>query len=686
MVKYTNDRQIIIKEREYTMKKLKDSSSLKQIQRFSIRKFSAGIASVVVGSFFASALISPAVNAQATTPASNTHSVAKQVTTQYQYLAIEELTWAQRQAIKSGTPSQIAQADQVYYFVYQAKRGARQLPVTGEGSTLLGLAAGATLIVFAVGLVRDKKKALTSLMLVTLAGQVALVPNSQAAQARLLEQFNQSFQTPVGQALPNPQVQIEGYEYVGYFAAQELAQVAPNASVDGAISESTESKASSAESSASQSSESKASSAESSASETSESKASSAESSASETSESKASSAESSASETSESKVSSAESSASETSESKASAEESNSSVTPAPEPPKTLDFKDLDAALQAANKQVANLEAVKLSDKTPKSVKAFEEELANAKKDLDTLISRAQELKDNPKNTEQVAINDLTKQVQNLADKTSKLSDNLIAQADKTPLQTVMTALAELVKEAKNVGLIDEVIKSQATLQNARSVVKDQDATEKDVAAMVKAVEALIEDLTYKLKAQQPAPTPSKTLDYKALDASLQAAQAQLANIEVTPKNDKTPSSVATFESELAKTKESLTALTNQAQVLKGKAGAAEQADIDALTQQVQELANNSENLASLLVAQVDKSALQAAMSSLIAKLNKARNLGLMDEVIKTQATLQNAQSVIQDSEATEKDVEAMTQSVETRSQGLQYILDNLESKEAQP
>ena len=638
------------------MKKLKDSSSLKQIQRFSIRKISAGIASVVVGSFFASALNSPAVNAQATTPASNTHSVAKQVTTQYQYLAIEELTWAQRQAIKSGTPSQIAQADQVYYFVYQAKQDARQLPVTGEGSNLLGLAAGATLIVFAVGLVRDKKKALTSLMLVTLAGQVALVPNSQAAQARLLEQFNQSFQTPVGQALPNPQVQIEGYEYVGYFAAQELAQVAPNASVDGAISESTESKASSAESSASQSSE------------------------------SKASSAESSASETSESKVSSAESSASETSESKASAEESNSSVTPAPEPPKTLDFKDLDAALQAVNKQVANLEAVKLSDKTPKSVKAFEEELANAKKDLDVLVSRAQELKDNPKNTEQVAINDLTKQVQNLADKTSKLSDNLIAQADKTPLQTVMTALAELVKEAKNVGLIDEVIKSQAALQNARSVVKDQDASEKDVAAMVKAVEALIEDLTYKLKAQQPAPTPSKTLDYKALDASLQAAQAQLANIEATPKNDKTPSSVATFESELAKAKESLTALTNQAQVLKGKAGEAEQADIDALTQQVQELVNNSENLASLLGAQVDKSALQAAVSSLSAKLNKARNLGLMDEVIKTQATLQNAQSVIQDSEATEKDVEAMTQSVETRSQGLQYILDNLESKEAQP
>ena len=59
---------------------------------------------------------------------------------------------------------------------------------------------------------------------------------------------------------------------------------------------------------------------------------------------------------------------------------------------------------------------------------------------------------------------------------------------------------------------LIDEVIKSQATLCKMRvQWFKDQDATEKDVAAMVKEVEALMEDLTYKLKAQQPAPTPSK-------------------------------------------------------------------------------------------------------------------------------------------------------------------------------
>ena len=158
------------------------------------------------------------------------------MSTQYRYVSIEELSLEQRQAIKAGTPSQIAEADQVYYFVYQANTGKNHLPVTGESSTLLGLAAGAALLVFAVGLVRDKKKALTSLMVITMAGQVLLAPSLQAVETRLLEQFNQSFQTTVGQALPNPKLSIEGYDYVGYFPASELEQVGPNVSSNSAIS------------------------------------------------------------------------------------------------------------------------------------------------------------------------------------------------------------------------------------------------------------------------------------------------------------------------------------------------------------------------------------------------------------------------------------------------------------------
>ena len=220
------------------MKKSKGSSSLTTVQRFSIRKFSVGIASVVIGSFFVSALTGPTVNAQAPTPITNAPSTPKTVTTEYRYVSIEELSWAQRQAIKSGTPNQIAQADQVYYFVYQPSPGTRQLPVTGEASALLGLAASATLIVFAVGLVRDKKKAMTSLMVVTMAGQVLLSPSLQAIEARLLQDFNQSYQLPVGQTLPNPKIEIEGYEYLGYLTTHELNQSVASVSVASTSSES----------------------------------------------------------------------------------------------------------------------------------------------------------------------------------------------------------------------------------------------------------------------------------------------------------------------------------------------------------------------------------------------------------------------------------------------------------------
>ena len=226
------------------MKKSKGSSSLTTVQRFSIRKFSVGIASVVIGSFFVSALTGPTVNAQAPTSVTNAPSTPKTVTTEYRDVSIEELSWAQRQAIKSGTPNQIAQADQVYYFVYQPSPGTRQLPVTGESSALLGLAASATLIVFAVGLVRDKKKALTSFMVVTMAGQVLLSPSLQAIEARLLQDFNQSYQLPVGQTLPNPKIEIEGYEYLGYLTTHELNQSVASVSVASTSSESESSESS----------------------------------------------------------------------------------------------------------------------------------------------------------------------------------------------------------------------------------------------------------------------------------------------------------------------------------------------------------------------------------------------------------------------------------------------------------
>ena len=86
-----------------------------QIQRFSIRKFSVGIASVVIGSFFMGTIAPISVQAQESTSSQYVASAPtlSSITTSYQYVALQELTPAQQQAILSGTPSDIAQADQV---------------------------------------------------------------------------------------------------------------------------------------------------------------------------------------------------------------------------------------------------------------------------------------------------------------------------------------------------------------------------------------------------------------------------------------------------------------------------------------------------------------------------------------------------------------------------------------------
>ena len=131
-----------------------------QIQRFSIRKFSVGIASVVIGSFFMGTIAPISVQAQESISSQYVASAPtlSSITTSYQYVALQELTPAQQQAILSGTPSDIAQADQVYYFVYRPIESKQVLPATGEAAPLFGAMAGALTLIVAVGLIRDRKK------------------------------------------------------------------------------------------------------------------------------------------------------------------------------------------------------------------------------------------------------------------------------------------------------------------------------------------------------------------------------------------------------------------------------------------------------------------------------------------------------------------------------------------------
>ena len=674
------------------MKKSKGSSSLTTVQRFSIRKFSVGIASVVIGSFFVSALIGPTVNAQAPTPVTNAPSTPKSVTTEYRYVSIEELNWTQRQAIKSGTPNQIAQADQVYYFVYQPSPGTRQLPVTGESSALLGLAASATLIVFAVGLVRDKKKAMTSLMVVTMAGQVLLSPSLQAIETHLLQEFNQSFQLPVGQTLPNPKIEIEGYEYLGYLTTYDLDQSVANdsvasisgesensgSSVSSEVSSSVEelSESSLAESSVqSQESESRTSvessqqpsesstaatptpqPEESSSSATPTPTPQSEESSSSTASTPTPQSEESSSSAASTPTPRSDESSSSAAStpqpeESSSSAtptpvpqpeetsssveptpppqpEESSSSATPTPqpeptpEPPKTLDYTKLERTLKTANDQLGALSGTALVGKKPSTIKSFEERVAQVKEKLKNLNNQAQELKGQPDTTEQATIDALAQQVQDLVNLSTNLADILVDQADKSPLETAMAALAEQVKTAKALdlsdktpssqqALADEIRKIQATLQNAQSVVKDPEVSDVDVEAMTRSVVNQAKSLEAAIKALQAK------ADTKALAAALALLDAPVDT------DQKTPQSIANYQQALDSLRDSLEATRAQAQAILSDPEA-KQEQVDKTLIAVNEVQAKLDQAKALLRQQADKSALEKAKNNLDQAIQK--------------------------------------------------------------
>ena len=197
-----------------------------QIQRFSIRKFSVGIASVVIGSFFMGTIAPISVQAQESISSQYVASAPtlSSITTSYQYVALQELTPAQQQAILSGTPSDIAQADQVYYFVYRPIESKQVLPETGEAAPLFGAMAGALTLIVAVGLIRNRKKTIMTLMVVSSLGQILSTSATLALESRLLNRYNQVFYSQQGDQLPDPRIHIEGYEYVGYFAQATLRQ------------------------------------------------------------------------------------------------------------------------------------------------------------------------------------------------------------------------------------------------------------------------------------------------------------------------------------------------------------------------------------------------------------------------------------------------------------------------------
>ncbi|WP_454922799.1 ZmpA/ZmpB/ZmpC family metallo-endopeptidase [Abiotrophia defectiva] len=651
-----------------------------QIQRFSIRKFSVGIASVVIGSFFMGTIAPISVQAQESISSQYVASAPtlSSITTSYQYVALQELTPAQQQAILSGTPSDIAQADQVYYFVYRPIESKQVLPATGEAAPLFGAMAGALTLIVAVGLIRDRKKTIMTLMVVSSLGQILSTSATLALESRLLNRYNQVFYSQQGDHLPDPRIHIEGYEYVGYFAQATLNQAnntLPQSSESSSQVQSNE-EVSSEEPSSQVASESSSSSptnavvtssvasSESSAS-TSDLSSSNAESSSesplsseseaylsqsSEVTVSESSSQSSESSQPIESTQSSAQPVSSEPAESESSQAvisqpaESSSQVestpqpsseagsqnqtpnpaessseapspTPQPEPPKPLNYAAWQANLEQAQASWQVLANDDLSGKTPKSVKAYNDALASLKQDYQALVEAMTSLQASGA-VSQSEIDQLTSKMTGIIARQVALPDTLVKRADQTPLITQSDNLANLVKTLNATDLSQ---KTPASVQALKEQIKFAQAALQNGGSVLKdgdATEADITAMTQNLADQLKSLQDAQAaLQDKADLSVLKEALNQLAKPVNTA--GKTPKSVKQFEAAKAAYAERLAELIAQANAVQEDPNASQE-QVDAVVAKVQAFQQEVNQAQELLVDQTDKKVLAQTKADL--------------------------------------------------------------------
>ena len=629
------------------------------------------------------------------------------ITTSYQYVALQELTPAQQQAILSGTPSDIAQADQVYYFVYRPIESKQVLPATGEAAPLFGAMAGALTLIVAVGLIRDRKKTIMTLMVVSSLGQILSTSATLALESRLLNRYNQVFYSQQGDHLPDPRIHIEGYEYVGYFAQATLnqanntlpqssesssqvqsneevsseepsSQVASESSSSSPANAVVTSSVASSESSASTSdlsssnaesssesplsSESEASLSQSSEVTVSESSSQSSESSqpiestqssaqpvSSEPAESESSQAVISQSAESSSQVESTPQPSSEASSQNQTPNPAESSSeaptpTPQPEPPKPLNYAAWQANLEQAQASWQVLANDDLSGKTPKSVKAYNDALASLKQDYQALVEAMTSLQASGA-VSQPEIDQLTSKMTGIIARQVALPDTLVKRADQTPLITQSDTLATLVK---TLNATDFSHKTPASVQALKEQIKFAQAALQNGGSVLKdgdATEADIDAMTQNLANQLKSLQDAQAALQDRADLSvLKEALNQLTKPVNT--DGKTPKSVKQFEAAKAAYAERLAELTAQANAVQEDPNASQE-QVDTVVAKVQAFQQEVSQAQELLVDQTDKKVLTQTKADLDQLL--ASEPDLSNKTPKSVAAYRQAKEVAQ-------------------------------------
>ena len=187
-----------------------------RVIKYSIRKFSVGVGSAIIGTFLLGAN-----NFLVETVSANEVATPNQV--HYRYLAEQELTEAEKALIHHELPSDLKQ-DDVVYLVYRKKEvNSQQLPNTGSKELALATLGFATASMVVVVMSKKHRNKMLGLLFIGALGGSYFIPQSaQAFENKILVSFNQTIAASSQEDLAKGVIQIEGYEYVGYFKASDF--------------------------------------------------------------------------------------------------------------------------------------------------------------------------------------------------------------------------------------------------------------------------------------------------------------------------------------------------------------------------------------------------------------------------------------------------------------------------------
>ena len=189
-----------------------------KVIKYSIRKFSVGVGSAVIGTFLLGAN-----NFLVETVAANEVATPSQV--HYRYLAEQELTEAEKALIHRELPSDLKQ-DDVVYLVYRKKEvTSQQLPNTGSKELALATLGFATASMVVVVMSKKYRNKILGLLFIGALGGSYFIPQSaQAFENKILVSYNKTITASSQEDLAKGVIQIGGYEYVGYFKASDFQE------------------------------------------------------------------------------------------------------------------------------------------------------------------------------------------------------------------------------------------------------------------------------------------------------------------------------------------------------------------------------------------------------------------------------------------------------------------------------